>query len=64
MLQRSVSKITNSELKEHVAAISKYCYDENCSDCHFAFNDGDKCILNDEIPCLWEQKIEAMEAMK
>ncbi len=56
--------MTNSELKEHVAAIGKYCYDENCSDCHFAFNDGDKCILNDEIPYLWEQKIEAMEAMK
>ena len=43
--------MTNSELKEHVASIGKYCYDENCSDCHFAFNDGDKCILNDEIPC-------------
>ena len=52
------------ELKEHVAAIGKYCYEENCRDCQFSFNNGDNCILNDEIPYLWEQKIEAMEAMK
>lgn len=41
--------MTYDDLKEHIVAISKYCYGVNCSDCHFTFDNGDKCLFNMEI---------------